>query len=107
MVQRVQNSGWGLFHGGCRAKPAISGLGVHGPSNNDPAGGGDEMGGRTRYLYQVRRILIIYMYQIRSDPNLRKVRSWLGCQPTTYSVSKLAPVASLTHSTDGTVVENW
>ena len=34
MVQRVQNSGWGLFHGGCRAKPAISGLGVHGRTNN-------------------------------------------------------------------------
>ena len=30
MVQRVQNSGWGFFHGGCRAKPAISGQGVHG-----------------------------------------------------------------------------
>ena len=29
MVQRVQNSGWGLFHGGCRAKPAISGQGVY------------------------------------------------------------------------------
>ena len=34
MVQRVQNSGRGLFHGGCRAKPAISGLGVHGRTNN-------------------------------------------------------------------------
>ena len=64
MVQRVQNSGWGFFHGGCRAKPAISAQGVH---------------GRTSYAISPLEISPMHQPTIhRPAPNLGKKSGWVA-----------------------------